>query len=140
MEPKPKKKVLFICTHNSARSQMAEGLLNHFMGDRYEGYSAGTVATSVNPLSIACMAEIGVNIGDARSKHLNEFLGTRFDYVVTVCDNAKQNCPFFPGADAYIHMSFPDPSTAAGSVEEQKAMFTRSRDDIKQWLENTFKK
>ncbi len=133
-----KKKVLFICTHNSARSQMAEGFLKTLFGDRYEAYSAGTHPTKVNPYAIKAMAEIGIDISNHRSKSIEEFRGVRFDYVVTVCDNAKENCPFLPGAKVYLHKSFKDPSEAKGMEEEIMRVFRRIRDEIKNWIEETF--
>ena len=111
---KPKQKVLFICTHNSARSQMAEGLLNALYGDRYEAYSAGTQPTEVNPYAIKVMAEMGIDISKHRSKSVEEFRGKKFDYVVTVCDHAKETCPFFPGGEKYLHQGFKDPSDLRG--------------------------
>ena len=133
-----KKKVLFICTHNSVRSQMAEGILRALYGDRYEVYSAGTHPTGVNPYAVRVTAEIGVDISTHRSKSVEEFRGMRFDYVVTVCDNAKENCPFFPGAKVYLHRSFKDPSEAKGVEEEIMEVFRKVRDEIKNWIEKTF--
>lgn len=133
-----KRKILFVCTHNSARSQLAEGLTNHFHGDRFEAYSAGTEATFVKPHAIQAMARIGVDISHHRSKTTEEFKGIPFDYVVTVCDSAKENCPFFPGADAYIHMAFKDPSNCDGTDEEKLDAFVHTRDEIKLWLDATF--
>lgn len=133
-----KKKVLFICTHNSARSQMAEGLLNALYGDKYEAYSAGTEPSRVNPYAIRAMAEIGIDISHHRSKHLREFLGIEFDYVVTVCDKAKDSCPFFPGGKEYIHQGFEDPSGAQGSEEEIMEKFRCVRDKIREWIESFF--
>lgn len=129
-----KKKVLFICTHNSARSQIAEGLLNYFGSDRYEAFSAGSVATKVNPFSIEVLKEIGIDISKHYSKNMNVFEGEYFDYVVTVCDNAKESCPFFSSANKYIHKSFEDPSSINGSNEEKLNGFRKARDDIKEWI------
>jgi arsenate reductase len=134
-----KKKVLFICTHNSARSQMAEGILRALYGDKYEVQSAGTHPTRVNPYTIKTMAEIGIDISSHRSKSIEEFRGEVFDYVVTVCDHAKENCPFFPGK-VHIHRGFQDPSEAKGSEEEIMEVFRRVRDEIKEWIEETFGK
>lgn len=134
-----KKRVLFLCTHNSARSQMAEGLLNHLFGDRYEAYSAGTNPSGVNPLAVEVMREIGIDISRQRSKSLEEFEGMEFDYVVTLCDGAKEECPYFPGK-RHIHRSFPDPSSFEGSYEEKLELFRRVRDDIRRWIEETFGK
>ncbi|MEM2878639.1 MAG: arsenate reductase ArsC [Candidatus Hadarchaeales archaeon] len=133
-----RKKVLFICTHNSARSQMAEGLLRSMYGDSYEVRSAGTKPAGVHPLAVRVMAEIGIDISGHRSKSVMEFLNDSFDYVVTVCDKASESCPFFPGAGEYIHMSFEDPAAAGGGEEEALRVFRRVRDEIKEWLRETF--
>ncbi|MEW6570112.1 MAG: arsenate reductase ArsC [Nitrospirota bacterium] len=133
-----KEKVLFICTHNSARSQMAEGLLRALYEGRYEAYSAGTIATEVNPHAIEVMAEIGFDISTHRSKSIEEFQGIQFDHVVTVCDYARETCPFFPGAKHYIHKDFTDPASTGGSREEKLSVFRRVRDEIRQWIEETF--
>ena len=125
-----KYKVLILCTGNSARSQMAEGLLRHLAGDRFEVESAGTVASFVRPQAIAAMSEIGIDISGHRSKCLDEFLGTPFDYVITVCDNAQQNCPVFPGKAERIHWSFDDPAEAKGGEDDVLAVFRRVRDEI----------
>lgn len=129
-----KKKVLILCTGNSARSQMAEGLLRHIAGDKFEIASAGTIASFVRPQAIAVMAEIGIDIAGHRSKCLDEFLATPFDYVITVCDNANEACPVFPGPAKRFHWSFDDPAEAAGSDEEQLAVFRRVRDEIRETL------
>ena len=126
-----KQKVLILCTGNSARSQMAEGLLRHMAGDRFEVESAGTTASFVRPQAIAAMAEIGIDISNHRSKCLDEFLDNPFDYVITVCDNAKESCPVFPGRAERIHWSFDDPAEADGDAEAQLAVFRRVRDEIK---------
>jgi arsenate reductase (thioredoxin) len=123
-------RVLFLCTHNSARSQMAEGLLRHLAGDRFEAHSAGTEATHVRPLAIRAMDEVGVDISGQESKTLERYLAEPFDYVVTVCDDANEACPFFPGARWRLHWSFPDPSEAEGSDEERLAVFRQVRDLI----------
>ncbi len=125
--------VLFLCTHNSSRSQMAEGLLRARGGGRYVVYSAGTQPRSVHPLAIAAMREIGIDISEAaghRAKGLGEFAGQSIDLVVTVCDDAAEECPFFPGARRQEHWGFPDPSAAPGSEEERLAVFRRVRDAI----------
>jgi arsenate reductase len=129
-----REKVLFICTHNSARSQMAEGLINHLHGDRFQGYSAGTEATRVNPFAIRAMEELGIDITGHRSKIIEEFRGERFDFVVTVCDNARESCPIFPG-ETVLHQSFPDPSAASGSDEQILQAFREARDSIREWIE-----
>jgi arsenate reductase len=126
-----KARVLFLCTHNSARSQMAEGLLRHFAGDRFEVHSAGTEATHVRPLAIRAMEEIGVDISGQESKTLDRYLGEPFDYVITVCDDANEACPFFPGATNRLHWSLPDPSAAQGSEEERLAVFRPVRDALR---------
>ena len=133
-----KKKVLFICTHNSARSQMAEGLLRAFYGDRYEAYSAGTQPSKVNPYAIKVMAEIGIDISTHQSKNVDVFHGMKFDYVVTVCNQAKEKCPFFPGSDEYLHSDFDDPSQFKGNENQKLAVFRQVRDIIKGWIEKTF--
>jgi len=131
---KHKQKVLILCTGNSARSQMAEGLLRDIAGDRFEVESAGTVASFVRPQAIAAMAEIGIDISGHRSKCLDEFLGTPFDFVITVCDNAAETCPVFPGAATRIHWSFDDPAEAKGTDDEIAAVFRRVRDQIRERL------
>lgn len=134
------KKVLFICTHNSARSQMAEGLLRTMYGEEYEAMSAGTVPTELNPLAIKVMQEIGIDISDQTSTSVDEFFGMQIDYVATVCDQAKEACPLFPAKIANLHKSFPDPSRAEGTEEEKLRVFRRVRDEIKNWIEESFKK
>jgi arsenate reductase (thioredoxin) len=126
-----KTRVLFLCTHNSARSQMAEGLLRDLAGDQFEVMSAGTEATRVRPLAVRAMEEIGVDISGQESKTLDRYLDQPFDYVITVCDDANEACPFFPGAQSRLHWSFDDPSRAEGSDEERLEVFRRVRDGIK---------
>lgn len=133
-----KKKILFICTHNSARSQMAEGYMNAKYGNRYEVFSAGTEVTRVHPMAIEVMKEIGIDISGHRSKHIDEHFGKGIETVVTVCDSAQNACPFFPGAQEVIHQSFPDPSAFKGSDEEVRAGFRKVRDEIIQWIDATF--
>jgi arsenate reductase len=123
-------RVLFLCTHNSARSQMAEGIFRALGGERVEAASAGTEVTRVHPLAIREMAERGIDIGAQRSKHLQEFLGQDFDYVVTVCDNARDACPVFPGAAERLHWSLPDPSAVEGDEPVRAAAFRRVADDL----------
>ena len=125
-----KKKVLFICTHNSARSQMAEGFLRHLAGDDFEVHSAGTEASVVRPLAIEVMSEIGVDISGQSSKTLQQYLHEPWDYVITVCDDANESCPVFPGASERTHWSFEDPSKATGTEEERRAVFRRVRDQV----------
>ena len=129
-----KERVLILCTGNSARSQMAEGLLRHLAGDEFEVASAGTIASFVRPQAIAVMAETGIDITSHRSKCLDEFRGTAFDYVITVCDNAAENCPVFPGAARRIHWSFDDPAEVQGSEEDILKVFRRVRDEIRSKL------
>ena len=123
-------RVLFLCTHNSARSQMAEGLLRSLGGERFDVHSAGTEATHVRPLAIKAMAEIGVDISDQHSKTLEQYLDQPFDYVITMCDQANETCPFFPNARHRIHWSFPDPSKAQGDEAQQLAVYRQVRDAI----------
>ncbi len=127
--------VLFICTHNSARSQIAEGYLKSRYGDRYTAYSAGTEVTQVHPLAIEVMNECGINISGQRSKALTEFFDSDIDIVVTVCDGAKAICPVFPGAKRTVHQGFTDPSTALGSDEEKREIFRTVRDEIMRWID-----
>src|SRR5215203_1664234 len=133
-----KTKVLFLCTHNSARSQMAEGLLRHLAGDRFEAMSAGTEATHVRPLAIRVMEELGVDISHQESKTLDRYLQDRLDYVITVCDDANEACPFFPGAANRLHWSFEDPSKATGSEEERLVVFRKVRDRIRDRVQAEF--
>ena len=128
-------RVLFLCTHNSARSQMAEGLLRHLAGDRFEVYSAGTEATHVRPLAIRAMDEIGVDISGQESETLDRYLEEPFDYVITVCDDANEACPFFPGATTRLHWSLRDPSQARGSEEVRLAAFRSVRNELRSRIE-----
>jgi arsenate reductase len=128
-----KSRILFLCTGNSARSQMAEGLLRHMAGDRFEVFSAGTRPAGLNPNAVKAMAEAGIDISGHRSKSVDEFAGQQFDCVFTVCDNAKEACPFFPGGGKRIHHSFKDP--AAAPAERQMDVFRRVRDEIAARLE-----
>lgn len=123
-------RVLFLCVHNSARSQMAEGMLREWGGDRFEANSAGNEVAVVRPLAIEAMDEIDIDISGQRSKAVSEFGGQRFDYAVTVCDEATEACPFFPGAMAQLHWRFDDPSAAIGADDERIAVFRRVRDEI----------
>jgi arsenate reductase (thioredoxin) len=127
--------VLFICTHNSARSQMAEGLLRHLAGDRFEVESAGTEATHVRPLAIEAMKEIGIDISRQTSKTIGSLGDRRFDWAITVCDSANEACPIFPGGTRRLHWSFDDPSGATGSDQERLALFRRVRDEIRAKIE-----
>jgi arsenate reductase (thioredoxin) len=128
-------RVLFICTHNSARSQMEEGWLRNLGGEQFEAFSAGTEATRVRPLAIRAMAEVGIDIAGLQSKTLDHYLGEPFDDVITVCDAAVEACPVFFGAKRQRHWSFPDPSKATGSEEEQLAVYREIRDAIRSRIE-----
>jgi arsenate reductase len=130
-----KRQVLFLCTHNSARSQMAEGLLRALGSDRFEAFSAGTAATHVRPLAIRAMAELGIDISGQTSKTLDRYLDQPFDAVISVCDQANEACPVFFGANARLHWSFPDPSRATGTEEQQLAVYRQVRDAIRQRIE-----
>ncbi len=131
-----KRRILFICTHNSARSQMAEGLLRHLGGDRFEAFSAGTEATQVRPLAIKAMAERGIDISRQQSKTLDRYLNEPFDEVITVCDSAAEACPIFPGTVKRRHWSLEDPSQATGSEAEQLAVYRRVRDELQARIEH----
>jgi arsenate reductase len=129
-----KKRVLFLCTHNSARSQMAEGLLRKMAGDQFDVFRAGTEETHVHPLAIEAMREIGIDISGQRSKTLDVFNGQPFDYVITVCDRANETCPLFPSDTQRIHWSFDDPSAATGTDEQRLRVFRNVREGIQQRL------
>lgn len=131
-----KKRVLFICTHNACRSQMAEGLLRLRRGEGYEAFSAGTAPSRVNPWAIRVMAELGADISGQIAEHVDAYVGQAFDTVVTTCDSPV--CPVFPEAAEHIHNRFPDPSAAAGSDNEILAVFRRVRDEIDNWIQRTF--
>ncbi|MGA2077371.1 MAG: arsenate reductase ArsC [Terriglobia bacterium] len=128
-------RVLILCTGNSARSQMAEGLLRHDAGDACEVSSAGTKPTHVRPEAIAVMREVGIDISGHRSKSVDEFEGQNFDYVITVCDNAKQSCPVFPAKTKRIHWSIEDPAAVQGSEDERLTAFRRARDELRARLQ-----
>lgn len=129
-----KLRVLILCTGNSARSQMAEGLLRHDAGDRFEVISAGVEPTRVRPEAIEVMREIDIDISDHRSKSVDEFVGQEFDYAITVCDNANERCPIFPGNTQRLHWSFEDPGAVEGDVATKLAVFRRVRDEIRDRL------
>jgi arsenate reductase len=131
-----KRRVLFLCTHNSARSQMAEGLLRNLGSNHFEAFSAGAEATHVRPLAIRAMAELGVDISGQESKTLDRYLNEPFDAVITVCDQANEACPVFFGARERLHWSFPDPSKAEGSEEQQLDVYRRVRDAIRERIEH----
>lgn len=123
-------RVLFVCTHNSARSQIAEALLGRYGGADFEVHSAGTEATRVNPLANRVLAESGIDWSGARSKVITDFLGQRFDYVITVCDRARETCPVFPGSTNMLHWGLDDPSEVGGTDEERLAAFRRTRQEV----------
>lgn len=132
-----KKQVLFLCTGNSCRSQMAEGLVNHFLDGQWQAYSAGTEpAGYVHPLAVGVMSELKIDISGYRSKSVNEFRDTQFDLVVTVCDGAAENCPVWLDSGRRVHLGFPDPAKAEGSQMEQLAVFQRVRDDMRRTVLN----
>jgi arsenate reductase (thioredoxin) len=133
-----KKSVLFVCTHNAVRSQMAEALLNKIFGDRYTAFSAGSDPTQIDPIVISVMSEIGVDVSNHNSKGLNIFKDSNFNYVITVCDHAKESCPYFPGGTLRIHKSFPDPAIFIGKHEDVIKEYRRIRDEIKKWIEKEF--
>ena len=130
--------VLFVCTHNSARSQMAEGLLRDRYGDRYDVYSAGTERTHVRPLAAEVMEEIGVDLSGHTSKTIEDLGDRSFDVVVTVCDAAREACPYLPAEKENLHRSFDDPSAAEGAEKERRAVFRRVRDELAAWIDDTF--
>jgi arsenate reductase len=132
------KKVLFICWYNSARSQMAEGLLRHFGKDKFDVYSAGIESTEINPNAVKVMAEIGIDISGQSSKTLERYLNEEFDEVITVCDSAEQACPFFANAKNRRHWDFPDPEKVQGTEEETLEAFRTARDSIKTKIEENF--
>jgi arsenate reductase len=130
-----KKRVLILCTGNSARSQMAEGLLREMAGERFEVKSAGIAPSSVRPEATEAMGEIGIDISGHRSKSVDEFTAQQFDYIITVCDNAKESCPVFPGTAVRIHRMFEDPpGEYEDNYESRMRVFRRVRDEIREWL------
>lgn len=133
-----KKRVLFICTHNSARSQMAEGYLRARYGDRFEAYSAGSDPSTLHPIAIAVMQEIGIDISGQHAKPLSDLAGIEMDLVLTVCDSARGTCPFFPWAKETLHVSFPDPAAEVGPEERVTAVFRTVRDQITGWIDMHF--
>jgi len=135
-----KKKVLFLCTGNSCRSQMAEGLLREFNSEEYEVFSAGVNPSTVHPNAIEVMKEIGIDISEQKSKHVNEFTNQTFDIIITVCDNAKEYCPVFPGNAKRLNWSFFDPAEALGSQEDILKAFKKVRDQISEKIKDYFSK
>ncbi|NPV50514.1 MAG: arsenate reductase ArsC [Candidatus Methanofastidiosum sp.] len=132
-----KKRILFICTHNANRSQIAEGFVNSLYPDLYEAYSGGMEPTEINPMSIKVMKEIGIDMSKYKSKGIEGFLDKEFDYVVMLCDSST-GCPFFPGGKEYIHMNFEDPSLFNGDEETKLASYRKLRDGIGKWIKETF--
>jgi arsenate reductase len=131
-------KILFLCTGNSCRSQMAEGWARHLRSEDVDALSAGTETHGLDPYAVKVMAEAGVDISGARSKNVREFLGREFDYVITLCDNARETCPFFPGAGRIAHAGFDDPPSLAAQVDgeqEKLAIYRRVRDEIREFVE-----
>ncbi len=129
-----KQQILFLCTHNSCRSQMAEALANHYLGDRFQAFSAGTEATQVNPLAAQVLSELGIDTSQLRSKIMDEFAGQTFDHVVTLCGDANEQCPLFFGGVMRTHRGFEDPSRLQGADNEVLPAFRRVRDEIKNWI------
>ena len=125
-----KPKVLFLCTGNSARSQMAEGYLRHIADDQYEVHSAGIEPKGLNPLAVEVMSEIGIDISHQRSKDVGDYLGQYIPYVITVCDHAREKCPIFPRTYKFLHWNFDDPASAEGTQDERLAVFRRVRDEL----------
>ncbi len=130
--------VLFICTENSSRSQMAEGLVNHFFKDRAIAFSAGSNPTQVNPLAIKAMAQIGIDISSHYSKSLDTFKNKKFDIVLTLCEEARESCPVFPRAEKTIHLTFKDPAQALGTEQEKLIFFIKTRDQLYKSLVDIF--
>ena len=133
-----KQKVLFVCTHNSARSQMAEGFLRELYGKKFDAYSAGTHPSHVNPYAIEVMKEKNIDLSHHTSKSIDRFREMGFDYVVTVCDGARETCPVFPSGKEFLYRRFEDPTQGTGDEEDKRALFRRVRDEIKSWIVQTF--
>lgn len=133
-----KKRVLFLCTHNSCRSQMAEAIANHYLGARCQAFSAGTEATRVNPLAVQVLAELGIDTSPLKSKTMEAFAGQTFDHVITLCGDANEKCPLFFGGVERIHHGFRDPSRLSGSEEDLLPAFRQVRDEIKGWIIDYF--
>ena len=133
-----KKRVLFLCTHNSCRSQMAEGLLTYYGGTRFEVFSAGTSPSRVHPMAIEVMEERGIDLKGQRSKSIDDFQGKTFDFIVTTCDDARDRCPVFPGQGKRLHWDLEDPAEAEGSREEKREVFRRVRDELEELIHSHF--
>jgi len=129
-----KKKVLFLCTGNSARSQMAEGLMHHFRGDEFEVFSAGVEPKGVHPQAIEAMRETGIDISRQQSKHVDDLPAKEFDFIITLCDHAAQNCPVFSGKGVRLHHSFSDPAAVQGKEQDMLEAFRKVRDELKQFI------
>ena len=136
--PKVKKSILFICQSNSARSQMAEAIVNSQLRDSYEAVSGGTMPSKLDPYAVKVMKEIGIDISKKTAKSVETAYGTNFDYVVTLCDEAEEECPFFIKGKDYIHESFPDPAKFKGSEEKVLAEYRKTRDELRRWIRATF--
>ncbi len=134
MSNNKKKKILFLCTGNSARSQMAEGLMRHLHGEKFEAFSAGFEPKGIHPVAVQAMREIGIDIANQQSKHIDDLPDREFDYVITLCDHAAQNCPVFPGKGVRLHQRFSDPATTQGSDQEVLEAFRKVRDELKQFI------
>lgn len=134
----PKKSVLFLCVHNSARSQMAEGIFRHYYGEKCDVYSAGSDPRGIHSMSVQVMVEVGIDLSKHRSKNLKEFEGQEMDYVVTVCGNDQNTCPFFADGKKYVHQPFEDPSAFEGTEEDKIEQFRAVRDELKKWLEQFY--
>jgi arsenate reductase len=137
-EGQPKARILFLCTHNACRSQMAEGWTRHLRADSFEAFSAGIEPSEVDPLAVVAMAEVGVDLSAHRSKSVDGFTGQQFDYIVTVCDSAREQCPFFPGQATRVHAGFDDPpflARDAGTEEEALTHYRKVRDEIRAFVE-----
>lgn len=134
MQKKGRKIVVFLCTGNSARSQMAKGLMDHLRGNEFEVFSAGTEPKGIHPLAIEVMAEIGIDISAQRSKQLDEYLNKNFDYIITLCDHANETCPLFSGEGKRVHQGFPDPVGVEGTEEERLEIFQKVRDELKDFI------
>ena len=133
-----KKVVLFVCTHNSARSQLAEAILRQKYHDYYQVFSAGTQPTGINPYILPILIDMGIDTSKLESKHVNTFLGREIDFVVTVCDSAQETCPFFPNAKQYLHKSFDDPNSFTGTAENILKEVYRVKKEITDWIEEEF--
>jgi len=134
-----KKRILFICEKNSARSQIAEALINYFYGDKYEAYSAGTRPAEINKYVVQALKKYyGIDISNKRSKSVDEFLNQSFDYVISVCDPAKESCPLFQGGKKFIHKNFVEPISTSRNEEEIIALYKQLIEEIKKWIDETF--